>query len=238
MMKIPLLYSGLILLSLATPALAQSGAGAAEYRTFKSQSGKELRARLIRVEGDKAILRRSNLSEIPVPIAALSIDDQSYIQNWDPAERTRAAAKSAAGGMGLSKFMTEKGYASAKLTQKGKSILVDVSVNGKPFTFIFDSGRALSMVDSEVAESTKVEVYRDVDFGDFPTIDGGTEKVYAGATKTFGIAGLEIEGFELGVCSLKRIGIEANGIMGADVLQYFDGIADWESMVLYFLPEQ
>ncbi|MEM1294320.1 MAG: retropepsin-like aspartic protease [Verrucomicrobiota bacterium] len=238
-MKIPILLSGLLLLSLLAPlSVAQSEAGAAEYRTFKSQTGKELRARLIRVEGDKAILRRSNLSEIPVPIAALSIDDQTYIQNWDPAERARAAAKNAAGGMGLSNFMKEKGYASAKLTQKGKSILVEVKLNGKPYTFIFDSGRALSMVDSEVAAATNVEVYRDVDFGDFPAIDGGTEKVYAGATKTFEIAGLEIKGFELGVCSLKRIGIEASGIMGADVLQYYDGIADWDSMILFFLPEQ
>ncbi len=237
-MKFALFLAATAVFSLTAHLSAQSSAGAAEFRTFKSQTGKELRARLMRVDGPSAILRRANGSEIPVPISALSVDDQAYVQGWDPSERVRAAAKNAAGGLGLKQFMEKKGYAAAKLTLKGKAVLVDVKVNGKDFTFVFDSGRALSMVDSDVAAATGVEVFRDVDFGDFPTLDGGTEKVFAGATNSFGIAGLEIKGFELGVCSLKRIGIEAKGVMGADVLQYFDGIADWGSMSLYFLPEQ
>ncbi len=236
-MKHLFLCSGILLLGWISPVSAQSGAGAAEYRTFTSQTGKEIRARLMRVDGDQVILRRSAGGEVPVPIAALSLDDQAYVQKWDPAERTRAVANEATGGIGLAQFMEAKGYPAAKLTQKGKSILVDVQINGKPYTFVFDSGRALSMIDSKVAKDNNMEIYDDVEFGKFPTQDGGVEPVLAGSMKSFGIAGLKIDAFEMGVCNLSRIGIDADGVMAADVLQYYDGIADWKSMILYFHPE-
>ena len=222
-------------ISLLGNATAQSGA--ATYRDFKSKSGKTVRARLIKVDGENAVLRFSSGQDKPIPIGALSTEDQAYIQTWDPGERARAAASDMASGIALKDFMEKKGYYVSKLIQEGKEVYVDVKLNGNDYKFVFDSGRFLSMIDTAVAREVGADTSDNLEIGDLPGKNGTTEKVIAGITKNFIVGGAKMATFEPGVCNLANIGIDAQGVLGADVLQYFEGIADWNTMQLYLNPD-
>lgn len=222
----------LLLLIAPAVALAQSMPGAAEYRTFTSTSGKTVRARLMKVERDDVILRFSNGADTAIAINALSVDDQAYIQKWNPRERMDAATKIAANQSGLATFLGTRGYTAAGLTQKGNAVNVDVKVNGEPFPFLFDIGRVLSLLDRRISD--RMGATKDVLYAEYPTADGSIEKVVSGELKTFEVGGREIPDFTVGVANLERIGLDdTKGVFGGDILQYFDGIVDWGSMNIY-----
>jgi hypothetical protein len=215
---------------------AQSaGPGAAAYREFTSTTGKALRARLLAVEGEKARLRVSDGKELVVPVAALSAEDQAYIAAWDPRERFRSGAGD--GGAGLAKRLTAEGFMTVPLALEGKTLSVQAAVNGKSVTLAFDSGRVLTMIDRALAEEAGVDVLEDLDFGEFRGADGSVVKVVAGTTKSFKLGDAEIPAFELGVVDFARVGLEGQGVVGSDVLQYFDGLVDWQGLKVFLKPQ-
>jgi len=226
----------LLCFSAALLAPAQEpGPGAAAYRVFTSTSGKALRARLLVVEGDKVRLRVSDGKELVVPLEALSPDDQAYVAAWDPKERFRAGAGD--GGAGLAKRLEAEGFMTVPLSMAGKTLSAKATVNGKEVTLGFDSGRVLTMIDRALAVQAGVEVLEDIDFGEFRAADGSVIKVVAGTTKSFKLGDAEIPAFELGVVDFARVGMEGQGVIGSDVLQYFDGLVDWAGLRVFLKPQ-
>ena len=54
----------------------------AEPRTFTNTEGKSIKADLVRVEGENAVLKLANLSVAKVPLASLSKADEAYVKAW------------------------------------------------------------------------------------------------------------------------------------------------------------
>ena len=54
----------------------------AEPRTFTNTEGKSIKADLVRVEGENAVLKLANLSLAKVPLASLSKADEAYVNAW------------------------------------------------------------------------------------------------------------------------------------------------------------
>tara|TARA_R110002096_G_scaffold238581_4_gene430128 strand:- start:2390 stop:3808 length:1419 start_codon:yes stop_codon:yes gene_type:complete len=204
-------------------------AGAAEYRTFTSRaSGKEVRARLLSVDGKDAQIRTSSGLDVTIPIQALSIDDQAYIQAWNPDERRAEWLDD----LGLSEFLRESGYTQTPLKVGDRNLTIDVAVNQKPFEFLLDPGQFLTIFDSNLAAQAGVE-RSEIVFGEFPLPDGSLEKVIAGVFDSFTLGQTHLEPWEMGIADLPKIGFKAQGILGADFFQLMDAMIDWQKRVAY-----
>lgn len=231
---------GLTLVFCSAAAGQERFAGAAEYRNFTSSGGKVVQARLMRVvEGDAVLRSSATGNDTYVAISALSADDQAYIQGWDSGERSaQPAAPDEPAPVRplidpkLAQLLEPKGYKSAKLTQEGRAILVDVKIDGQPFVFAVDTGQTLTMMDSAVAN--QLDVRGEFELSSYTLADGSVEKVMAADVNSVEIGGVKISQISLGVASLKRIGFaDTDGIFGSDILSYFGGVVDWTTLTLY-----
>ncbi len=54
----------------------------AEPRTFTNTEGKSIKAELVSVEGENAVLKLANLSVAKVPLTSLSKADEAYVKAW------------------------------------------------------------------------------------------------------------------------------------------------------------
>ena len=54
----------------------------AEPRTFTNTEGKSIKAELVSVEGESAVLKLENLSVAKVPLTSLSKADEAYVKAW------------------------------------------------------------------------------------------------------------------------------------------------------------
>ncbi|MEM7010019.1 MAG: retropepsin-like aspartic protease [Verrucomicrobiota bacterium] len=234
---------GLALVFCSAAAGQKQKPGAAEYRDFKNASGKTLRARLLEVNGANAILRlSSNGKDIPVAIKSLSAEDQVYIESWDPEERLNAAPTTnrpsrprppaPPADLTLNALLQSEGFSAVKMEQEGRSILVDISIDGKPFRFAVDTGQVLTMMDNSVAR--QLGLSSDLDLTEFKLADGSVEKIYGVDVDEIKIGDVGIKNISLGFGDLQKIGFgDVQGIFGADVLVYFEGMVDWSTMTLY-----
>lgn len=215
--------------------------GAAEYRDFTSTSGTVVRARLMKIDGDNAIIRvSSTMKDTSVPIAALSEADQTYIAGWDPNERVPKAEPTEDPGPiplidpKLAEVLGGKGYSMAKMRQDGRAILLGVSIDGEQFEFAVDTGQLLTMMDNSTARKLGITPNADVEYASYNLPNGTVEKVLAADIEAIEIGEVKITNIPLGVANLKAIGFaDVDGIFGADVLAYFNGVVDWQSMTLF-----
>jgi hypothetical protein len=65
----------------------------AEVRSWTNSAGKEIKAELVDVEGEKAVLNM-NGQNFPVPIVSLSVEDQAFIKEWKKSAPTDSASDS------------------------------------------------------------------------------------------------------------------------------------------------
>lgn len=234
---------GLALVFCSAAAGQKLKPGAAEYRDFKNTAGKTLRARLLEVDGDKAVLRlASNGKDLPIEISSLSGEDQAYINAWDPEERLKLAptAKRSSrprppappADLSLNTLLRSEGFSAVKMEQEGRSILVDVEIDGKAFRFSVDTGQVLTMMDNSVARQLGLST--EFELTEYRLADGTVEKVMAADVEEVTIGDVGIKNISLGVGDLQKIGFgDVQGIFGADVLVYFEGMVDWKTMTLY-----
>ncbi|MFT5465084.1 MAG: hypothetical protein ACI8UO_000170 [Verrucomicrobiales bacterium] len=215
--------------------------GAAEYREFTSASGSVIRARLIKVDGEDVILRVSATGkDTPVPLAKLSEADQAYVKAWDPDERLpkpEPTAEPVAKPLldpKLAETLLPKGFAAVKLRQEGRAILMDVVIDGEEFEFAVDTGQLLTMMDNSTARKLGITPNADVEYATYNLADGTVEKVLAADIEAIDIGEVKITKIPLGVANLKKIGFaDVAGIFGADILSYFNGVVDWQSLTLF-----
>ncbi len=221
-----------LLLALSLSAADAEPPGAAEYRTFTSRSsGKEVRARLLELDGANAKLRTSAGETVAIPIQALSVDDQAYIQAWNPDERRMAWMEE----MGLASFLRQSGYTQTPFKADGRRLKVDVSVNGAPYEFLLETGQFLTVFDANLAAEVGGE-RSTVLFGEFPMPDGSKEGVYASVFESFALGETKLAPWEMGVCNLERVGIAGPGLLGADFFQANEAIIDWRKRVAFCKP--
>jgi Aspartyl protease len=107
----------------------------------------------------------------------------------------------------------------------GHQMMVAVSVNRTgPFTFLFDTGSQLSILDPALAAELHLQsegAAAFVGFGDRPGTFAQTEIVGAGS---IAVTGLKVLVSDLGF--LRAGGVEVRGILGEDFLQHFDLLID------------
>ncbi|MEM1294321.1 MAG: aspartyl protease family protein [Verrucomicrobiota bacterium] len=217
------------LLGFSLTSLQSESAGACEYRTFKSRaSGKEVRARLLSIEGKNAQIRTSAGQEVTIPIQALSVDDQAYIQAWSPDERQLKWLED----LSLSEFLRESGYTQTPFNVGSGKLTINVAVNQKPFEFLLDPGKFLTIFNRELADQVGVQP-SEVVFGEFPLPDGSLEPVVGGVFKSFSLGQTHLEPWEMGMADLPKIGFQAQGILGADFFQLMGAMIDWQKRVAY-----
>lgn len=59
---------------------AQTSDGPGEYRVFKDQQGRQIQARVLRVNGDQVTIQRQDGREFTVPVSIFSQADQDYVR--------------------------------------------------------------------------------------------------------------------------------------------------------------
>lgn len=226
-----LLVVGLLGTSL-TSAYSEA-AGASEYRSFTSRaSGKEVRARLLAIEGNDARIRTSAGQTIAIPVQALSVDDQAYIQSWNPDERRDEWLKE----LSLAEFLRESGYTQTPFQNSDGKLKVSAVINEQSFEFHLNPGKFLTIFDRKLADQVGAEP-SEIVFGEFPLPDGSIEPVIAGTFKSFSLGQTHLEPWEMGMADLPKIGFQEQGILGADFLQLMGSMVDWQKRVAYCKPD-
>ena len=62
-----------------------SGTNADDYRTLKNSAGKEIRAKILAVTGDKISIAVEGGQQFEIPLATLSPADREFLATWKPA---------------------------------------------------------------------------------------------------------------------------------------------------------
>jgi hypothetical protein len=69
-------------LLLAVASLFCTQIAQAEIRTFTNSAGKSIKAELVAMEGEAAVLKLGNGRTAKVPLKSLSEEDQTFIKTW------------------------------------------------------------------------------------------------------------------------------------------------------------
>lgn len=65
--------------------LSMAGTEADDYRTLKNSAGKEIRAKILAIAGDKVSIAVEGGQQFEIPIATLSPADREFLATWTPA---------------------------------------------------------------------------------------------------------------------------------------------------------
>lgn len=197
--------------------------GAAGFRNFRNHEGKEIRARLMSIEGEKVVLRSSLGREFITSKDELSDEDQGYIEEWNPHERLQMILEE----KGLAAFLKHRGFSEMPFQVKEEKVVVSALVNGRAVEFAVDPGRFLTILNKEQALAADVEM-SEIAYGDFPLPNGGMETVFGGTFASFVVGEAKFGPWDMGVADLPRIGFDAKGLLGADFFHLNDAVIDWE----------
>jgi len=224
------------LLGLTALATAQQPVDA-EYRDFKGSTGKIIQAVLIDKTADSATLLLRNGQRATVAFDKLSPEDQTYITAWS---KDKAVFLQKCRSLTTRQLLELRGYESFPFRLEGNSIFVDGKLNGKPGTFLIDTGAGTSLLHIPFAKDSGCVV------GEL------TEKVY-GVSGDAPAGWTEVPNISFGESVFKGAKILAtdltNGlqpgqklreqaILGADIMSQLDAVISYPERRIFLRPDK
>ena len=95
----PPLSLRVVLLAFSLGCFAPADGWSDDYRTFKNSAGKEVRAKILSVNGDKISISLESGQQFEIPANSLSTADQEFIKNWSRTKNPTPAPASDTGGV-------------------------------------------------------------------------------------------------------------------------------------------
>lgn len=209
----------------------------AEYRDFKGTNGKVIQAVLIDKTADSASLLLRNGQRATVTFDKLSAEDQAYIAAWS---KEKATFLQKCRSLTIGQLLELRGYESFAFRLEGNSIFIDGKLNGKPGTFLIDTGAGTSLLHLPFAKESGCEV------GEL------TEKIY-GVAGEAPAAWTEVPTVSFGESIFKGTRILAtdltNGhepgqklreqaILGADLMSQLDAVISYPERRIFLRPDK
>ncbi len=210
-------------------------ATSAQEREFTSADGRKILAELVDFTDGKAMLKLANGNTVPVPIASLSPADQEFVDLWatDPTRSFSAA------DVTMEQYLTNLGSDSITWNDDKSAMIIPITIDGRPHTFIINTNLPYSYLDGPVADVLGLTVKQTGDV--LNTIDG----------RQVGVGDAKLENFILGnstfasrlfrvsnlvATGINNFGIQVDGIIGYDFLQEYGAVLDYKAKKLYFIP--
>jgi len=211
--------------------------GEVEYRDFKGTNGKVIQAVLIDKTADSASLLLKSGQRATVTFDKLSPEDQAYIAAWS---KDKAVFLQKCRSLTIGQLLELRGYESFQFRFEGNSIFIDGKLNGKPGTFLIDTGAGTSLLHLPFAQESGCQV------GEL------TEKVY-GVAGEAPAAWVEVPTISFGESIFKGTKILAtdlmNGkeagqklreqaILGADLMSQLDAVISYPERRIFLRPDK
>jgi len=224
------------LLGLSTIASAQQPTDI-EYRDFKGANGKVIPAVLIDKTEDSATLLLKSGQKTTVTFDKLSPEDQAYITAWS---KEKAVFLQKCRTLTTRQLLELRGYESFQFRFEGNSIFIDGKLNGKPGTFLIDTGAGTSLLHIPFAKDSGCQV------GEL------TEKIY-GVSGSAPAGWTEVPTVSFGESVFKGTRILAtdltNGlqegqklreqaILGADIMSQLDAVISYPERRIFLRPDK
>lgn len=128
------------------------------------------------------------------------------------------------------------------LNADGFHPLVDISVNGKPFTMVLDTGASKTALDKKVFRSANRKATLNENEKLSTGLGTNTMKSYTTTINDFHIGDLKITGFEVAILDLSAINIaykqmghsQVLGVLGGDILMQYKAVIDYGKKTISF----
>lgn len=225
-----------VLLGLSALASAQQSTDA-EYRDFKGANGKVIPAVLIDKTADSATLLLKSGQRTTVAFTLLSAEDQAYITAWS---KDKAVFLQKCRTLTPRQLLELRGYESFPFHFEGNSIFVDGKLNGKPGTFLIDTGAGTSLLHIPFAKDAGC------------TVGEMTEKIYGVAgeapagwtdvpTISFGesvFKGTRILATDLTNGLQEGQKLHEQAILGADIMSQLDAVISYPERRIFLRPDK
>lgn len=163
-MKSPSLTRRLILLSTATLGFAavvssswsqRNDASDLEFREFTGANGKKIEAVIVDRDEKGVTMLMKNGQRLPIPFESLGEEDRAYAESWD---KERAIFLQKCRSLTVRSLLELRGYESFKYRLQGNHITVQGEINGKPSTFLIDTGAGTSLLHLGSAEEAGCKI--------------------------------------------------------------------------------
>ncbi len=128
------------------------------------------------------------------------------------------------------------------LNADGFHPLVDININGKPFTMVIDTGASKTALDKNLFISANKKATLNASETLSTGLGTNTMKSYTTTISDFHIGDLQITDFEVAVLDLSTINIayeqmghqQVLGVLGGDVLMQYKAVIDYGKKTISF----
>lgn len=221
--RLPLFAAALLL---ASPAVLADPLPRQETRIFTNLEGRKIEAEILSKSDNHVRVRTLAGKEYPIELATLSEADREFVRKWvDP------RSKDAIARTDIAEVMKARGFVGLEFTNEQNHLFVDFVIEGKPVTFLLDSGAMTSIVTPAAARELGLKVgesqARVAGIGGGAKVEGQASS----ADCRFGNSGPVAMDFV--VMDLPATGRKIDGLIGSDFFRSHHAMLDYSGETLW-----
>lgn len=204
----------------------------AQMRDFTSADGRKLTAKITGYGSGQVRVETADGRNLSIPLTSLSQEDREWADLWesDPHRKSGDGGAEEAAPAGppskLENFLLGSGYDYALYNDEKFIMLVNITVDGKPYKFMVNTGLPYSYIDDPLADVFGMQIKP------INTVLSGGVGVSEGELKDFTIGETTIPKRLFRVTKLTQTGLKnadpsISGVLGYDFLQEFNVVIEY-----------
>jgi len=132
-----------------------AGAGALDFRLFKTKEGRTLRGKVVAKTPTVATFQLVGGKSLQMPIERFLPDDEVYLKAWS---EEGAVFLQQCQSLSIHELLTLRKYQSFQFERRGNHLFVDGTLNGKTVTYMIDTGADSSLLHLAAAKQYDCDV--------------------------------------------------------------------------------
>lgn len=195
-------------------------------RIFTNLEGKKIEAEILSKSDNHVRIRTLSGKEYPIELKTLSETDREFIRNWvDP------NSKAAIARTDIAEVMKARGFVGVPFTNEQNHLFVDFEIEGKPVTFLLDSGAMTSIITPAASRELGLVVRESQ--AQVAGVGGGAKVEGQTKSKDCRFGDSEPVSMDLIVMDLPSTGVKIHGLIGSDFFRAHHAMLDYSGETLW-----